>query len=263
MERDSGLVKKGWEGALAVIGGLGALVLDTAFPPVCLACSDAVATPDGLCPVCWGQLVPISAPLCPVLGLPFATDMGEGAVSVQAIANPPPFDRARSAVAYTDLARKLVSTMKYSDRPEGALFCARMMAAAGHELLGPDAVLVPIPLHRARQFERRYNQSAELARAIARLAKCGVDNDLIVRHRRTIQQVGLKAAQRARNVEGAFRADLKRLDRLDGRRVVLIDDVLTTGATVSAAAKVLKRAGVARVDVLSFARVVFDADMTV
>lgn len=263
MERQTGLVKTGWTGARALIGGLGALVLDTAFPPVCLACSDAVATPDGLCPDCWRQLVPISTPYCPVLGLPFAADMGAGALSVQAIANPPPFDRARSAVAYTDLARTLVSKMKYSDRPEIALFCGRMMAAAGHELLGPDAVLVPVPLHRSRQRERRYNQSAELARAVARLAKSPLHTDLIIRHRRTIQQVGLNAAQRARNVEGAFRVDPKRLDRLAGRRVVLIDDVLTTGATVSAAAKVLKRAGVSHVDVLSFARVVFDTDMAV
>ena len=110
---------------------IGARVLDTAFPPVCLACSSAVADPDGLCPACWQQLRPISAPLCPVLGLPFATAMGKGAVSVEALADPPVFGRARSAVAYTDLARKLVSKLKYSDRPEIAIFCARMMAAAG------------------------------------------------------------------------------------------------------------------------------------
>ncbi|WP_417583837.1 ComF family protein [Pelagibacterium sp.] len=237
--------------------------LDAAFPPVCLACGEAVLTPDGLCSGCWSQLVPISRPFCPVLGLPFASDMGEGALSVQAIADPPPFSRARSAVAYTDLARKLVSKLKYSDRPEIALFCARMMVCAGHELLGSDGVLVPVPLHRARQRQRRYNQSAELARAIGRLANCTLDTDLVVRHRHTIQQVGLNASQRTRNVDGAFRVNVAKLDRLGARRVVLIDDVLTTGATVSAAAKALKRAGVSQVDVLSFARVVFDADMTV
>jgi len=263
MERDGGLVKAGWAQVRGAVGGLGAMALDMAFPPVCLACAEAVASPDGLCPDCWKKLVPISAPLCPVLGLPFASDMGAGALSVEAIANPPPFERARSAVAYTDLARGLVSKMKYSDRPEIALFCARMMVSAGHELVGPDAVLVPVPLHRTRQTGRRYNQSAELARAVAGLAKCAFHTDLVLRHRRTAQQVGLNAAQRARNVEGAFRVDPARLDRLGGRRVVLVDDVMTTGATVSAAARVLKRAGVSHVDVLSFARVVFDAELTV
>ncbi|HWJ87484.1 MAG TPA: ComF family protein [Pelagibacterium sp.] len=267
MKSEAGLVKTQWmkraSQLRAAFVALGSEVLDRAFPPVCLVCSDAVATPDGLCPQCWRQLVPISTPLCPRLGLPFATDMGEGAWSVQAIANPPPFERGRSAVAYTDLARKLVSMMKYSDRPEIALFCGRMMAAAGHELLGPDAVLVPVPLHRGRQLSRRYNQAAELARAIARVAKTPVSTDLIVRHRPTVQQVGLNAGQRARNVEGAFRADARRVAQLREKRVVLVDDVLTTGATVSAAVKVLKRAGAGHVDVLSFARVVFDADMTV
>ncbi|SDG12388.1 ComF family protein [Pelagibacterium luteolum] len=263
MERDAGLVKIGLGARLRVgLAAIGALVLDTAFPPACLCCLEAVAVPDTVCPKCWGQLVPISAPLCPVLGLPFASDMGQG-LSVQAIANPPPFDRARSAVAYTDLARKLVSKMKYSDRPEIALLCARMMGLAGHELLGPDAVLVPVPLHPSRQRSRRYNQSAELARALSRLANVPMNTDLVIRHRRTNQQVGLNAQQRSRNVEGAFRVNLAQMHRLGGKRVVLVDDVLTTGATVSAISKALKRAGVVSVDVLSFARVVFDADMTV
>lgn len=264
MERETGLVKTGMAARLR--DGLAmacASILDFTFPPVCLACQDAVALSNALCSQCWSRLVPISAPLCPVLGLPFETDMGGSTLSMQAIANPPPFDRARSAVAYTEIARMLVSRMKYSDRPEIALFCARMMQGAGHELLGPDAVLVPVPLHRARQRQRRYNQSAELARALSGLAKRPMSTDLVSRHRRTAQQVGLNAAQRARNVEGAFRIDPRMVQRLEGRRVVLVDDVLTTGATVSAIAGALKRAGAPAVDVLSFGRVVFGGDMTV
>lgn len=264
MESETRLVKAPI-GKLALRGvkGLGRFLLDALFPPVCLACNHAVGTPDGLCPRCWGLLVPISAPFCPVLGLPFQTDMGPGAVSPQAIANPPHFDRARSAVAYTDLARRLVSRLKYGDRPEFALFCARAMAAAGHELLGEDAVLVPVPLHRRRQFSRRYNQSSELARALAGIAKRPIDTDLIERHRPTRQQVGLNARQRASNVDGAFRLQDGAERRLIGRRIVLIDDVLTTGATANAVARMLKRKGAGQVDVLTFARVVFDADMTV
>lgn len=264
MESETGLVKAGrFAHVLPVLLAAGRALLDQVFPPVCLACSRAVGTPDGLCSQCWGQLSPITAPLCPILGIPFPASLGENAASAQAIADPPVFDRARSAVAYTDLARKLVSKMKYSDRPEIALFCGRMMAAAGHELLGEDAIVVPIPLHRHRQLSRRYNQSGELARVVARLAKCPLDTNLLVRHRPTVQQVGLNARQRARNVEGAFSVRPHRREAVLGRKIVLIDDVLTTGATVSAASKALKRAGFAHVDVLSFARVVFDGDMTV
>jgi len=264
MESEAGLVKTPI-GARVIAGarGLGRAVLDGLFPPVCLACARAVGTPDGLCPACWEGLVPITAPLCPILGLPFETDMGSGAVSPKATADPPAFDRARSAVAYNDVARAIVAKLKYGDRPELALFCARLMMGAGHELWGGDAVLVPVPLHRRRQFSRRYNQSGELARALAKLAKLRLDTDMIERHRPTRQQVGLTARQRARNVEGAFRLRPGAERRLAGRRIVLVDDVLTTGATVNAAARMLKRKGAGHIDVLTFARVVFDADMTV
>ncbi len=263
MESDAGLVKTRMiDRVRAVLAGAGAWALDTAFPPVCLNCSDAVSTPDGLCVQCWQTLVPISDPLCPVLGVPFETDRGPGAVSLTALADPPPFDRARSAVVYTDIARGLVSRLKYHDRPEIALFCARLMVAAGASILSPEAVLVPVPLHRSRQRARRYNQSAELARLAAPLAKCGFAPDLIFRDKKTAQQVRLSASQRARNVSGAFRVDPARLAELSGRPIVLVDDVITTGATVSAAAKALKRAGAGEVSVLSFARVVFEADLS-
>ncbi len=264
MESEAGLVKtpigrRALEGAR----GLGRLVLDGLFPPVCLACARAVGTPDGLCPTCWGKLVPISAPLCPILGLPFETDMGAGAVSPKAIAVPPAFDRARSAVTYNEVARAIIAKLKYGDRPELALFCARMMAGAGHQILGEGAVLVPVPLHRRRQFSRRYNQAGELARALGRVANLPLDTDMIERHRPTRQQVGLTARQRAGNVDGAFRLRPGAERRLAGRRVVLVDDVLTTGATVEAIARMLRRKGAGAIDVMTFARVVFDADMTV
>lgn len=260
MESEAGLVKAGFLSGLA---GLGHAVLDQLFPPVCLSCLKAVGTPHGLCPACWAGLVPISKPLCPVLGLPFDADLGPDIVSAKALADPPVFDRARSAVVYTAMARGLVSRMKYGDRPEIARFCAAMMAGAGGELLGPDAVLVPVPLHRLRQFQRRYNQSTELARALAMRTGLRLETDLAYRHRRTAQQVGMTARQRARNVAGAFRVRPEGMARLAGRRIVVIDDVLTTGATVSALALALKRAGAHHVDVLTFARVVIDTDMTV
>jgi ComF family protein len=198
-----------------------------------------------------------------VLGLPFEVDLGPDARSAEAIAEPPPFARARSAVIYNEVARRLVAKLKYSDRPELARFCARMMATAGRELLADRPLIVPVPLHAFRQFERRYNQSAELARALARVTGLSCDPGFVVRKRRTRQQVGLSGDARRRNVAGAFAVRPDAIERLRGRRVLLVDDVITTGATVRAVTHELKRAGIDEVDVLSFARVVIGADSRV
>lgn len=235
---------------------LGGAVLDQFYPPVCLHCEAAILEADALCADCFRHLRPITMPLCPRLGVPFEVDLGPDAVSAEAMADPPPFERARSAVRYNEVARKLVSRLKYGDRPELARFCARLMAAAGHQLWEGEAVLVPVPLHRHRQFERRYNQSTELARALAGITGLDVDPVLVSRIKRTRQQVGLTADQRQRNVAGAFAARPDASIRLRGRRVVIVDDVITTGSTVKAVTRALKRAGVGQVDVISFARVV-------
>jgi ComF family protein len=240
----------------------GGAVLDQLYPPLCLHCETAIADIDGLCGACFAGLRPITTPLCPRLGLPFEVPLGADAVSAEAIADPPPFDRARSAVLYNEVARRVVSRLKYGDRPELASFCARLMAGAGTELWGESPVLVPVPLHRFRQFERRYNQSTELARALGKLLGLKADPLLVSRVRRTRQQVGLSASARQRNVAGAFVARPDALARLGGRGVVIIDDVLTTGATVKAVTKALHKAGVERVDVLTFARVVPGRDLS-
>lgn len=201
--------------------------------------------------------------MCPRLGLPFEMDLGPGALSAAAIADPPPFERARSAVVYNEIARGLVAQMKYGDRPELARFCAQMMLAAGAEFWTEKPVLLPVPLHRARQFQRRFNQSGEIARALGAATGLHIDPLLVSRVRRTRQQVGLSASQRQRNVAGAFRAHPDTLGRLAGRRVVIVDDVITTGATVKAITRALQRAGVEKIDVISFARVVIGSDVTI
>ncbi|MHA6688906.1 ComF family protein [Devosia sp. A449] len=241
----------------------GSVLLDLVYPPVCLSCDAPTANPDCLCAQCFQGLRPITAPLCPRLGLPFDADPGPGALSVEAIADPPPFGRARSAVVYTEVARSIVSRLKYGDRPELARFCARLMAGAGHELWADNPILVPIPLHKARQRQRRYNQSSELAQALGQLTGLGVDPSLVRRSRNTRQQVGLSGDGRQRNVAGAFAADPEILLRAGGRRIVLVDDVYTTGATTKAAARSLLKAGVTAVDVVSFARVVIGADLPI
>lgn len=257
METGSGLVKTmhpaGW------LGRIGNGLLDLVYPPVCLVCDGPVASNDALCASCFKKLRPITAPLCPVLGLPFHVSIGPNALSAEAIADPPPFNRARSAVVYNEVARALVSRLKYGDRPELARFCGRLMAGAGHEFWDDKSVLVPVPLHALRQFSRRYNQSTELARALGTITGLPVDPSLVIRKKRTRQQVGLSADARQRNVAGAFVPHPDALARLNGRRPIIVDDVLTTGATVRAVTRALLAGGAEAVDVISFARVVTGA----
>lgn len=243
-----------------VVASIGTAVLDQFYPPVCLACGTAINTANTLCATCWRSLRPITAPMCPRLGLPFEVSLGPDVLSAQAIADPPVFERARSAVVYNDLARAIVGRLKYADHPELARFCARLMLSGCHDLLEGDAVLVPVPLHRGRQWRRRYNQSNQLAQALGHLSGLAVESLAVERRRRTRQQVGLTASQRAKNVKGAFAVAEDALVRIRGRRVVLVDDVITTGATVRALTLVLKRAGVEKVDVASFARVVISPE---
>lgn len=235
-------------------------LLDLLYPPQCLHCGAPVMSSDALCGPCFSQLRPISAPLCPRLGIPFAIPLGPGAVSAEALADPPPFERARAAVLYSKVAGALVSRLKYGDRPELARFCAGPMRGAGHELWTGQPVLVPVPLHRLRQFRRGYNQSLELARALAALTGLPVNPGLVRRKRATQRQVGLSGSARQRNVAGAFLAHPEAATRLNGRGVVIVDDVYTTGATVKAVTRALRRAGVEKIDVITFARVAVGAE---
>jgi ComF family protein len=264
MESASRIVKSaGVQSRLVRIAArAGSLLLDQLYPPLCLHCERAVASADALCGDCFKLLRPISAPYCPVLGIPFEVSLGADALSAEAIADPPPFRRARSAVLYNEVARRLVARLKYGDRPELARFCARLMAQAGRDLWAEGAVLAPVPLHRSRQFTRRYNQSAELARALGRITGLSIDPLLVSRTRATRRQVGLSADARQRNVAGAFTARGGAIERLRGRRVVIVDDVITTGATVKAVTRALNRAGIDDVDVISFARVTVGGDLS-
>ncbi|WP_233280572.1 ComF family protein [Devosia rhizoryzae] len=242
---------------------MGLAVLDQLYPPVCAACGAPLAEGGGLCASCFMQLRPITSPFCPVLGLPFETDEGVGMLSAEAIADPPPFGRARAALAYGEMVGTLVSRLKYGDRVELATFCGRLMAAAGREFWEAEPVLVPVPLHPSRLRFRRYNQSLLLAQAVGRITGLTVDPHLVVRHKRTRQQVGLSGDGRLRNVQGAFVTHPRALERLAGRPVVLVDDVYTTGATVKAVTRALKKGGAEQVDVLTFARVVIGDDVPI
>ena len=189
------------------------------------------------------------------MGIPFSVEMGEGLLSAEAIADPPPFSRLRSVVLYDQLARKLVSLLKYSDRSDLGRWMAGWMVSAGTELLQDSDVVVPVPLHRSRLWGRRYNQSAELARFIAKNSLVEYMPQLLVRRKLTRQQVGLSEGERERNVSGAFVVPDEQKIHLKEKRVVLVDDVYTTGATVKAATRALMRGGAENVDILVFAKV--------
>ena len=225
------------------------------FPPVCAGCGCHVAEPGSVCGVCWPKLRFLDQPWCPIMGTPFAADMGEGFLSAEAIANPPTFDRARAAVAYSGVARQMVQRLKYNDRTDLAPWMARWMVRAGFELFADADLIVPVPLHPRRFFQRRFNQAAELARFVARSVKIPFDPSAIRRVKLTRQQVGLGQREREENVRAAFAVEKKHVAKLRGKRILVIDDVYTTGATVSAVARSLKKNGASAVDVLTFARV--------
>src|SRR4051812_15176117 len=231
------------------------LVLDIALPTLCVACREPVAG-VGVCAECWAKLSFIAQPYCPRLGIPFVYDPGLGLLSMEAIADPPAYQCVRAAVRYDDVARTLVHALKYHDRTDLAPAMGRWMARAGEELLGEADVLVPVPLHWRRGWSRRYNQAGALARAVEKQSGVPVARNVLRRTRPTQQQIGLSRSQRATNVQGAFKVSPEKAHAIVGRRVVLVDDVLTSGATTDACARTLLRARAAQVDVLVFARVV-------
>ena len=236
-------------------GALGA-VADLLLPPVCIACRTRIGTHGLLCGDCFAKVDFIAPPICARLGVPLPYDAGEPSLSAAAIASPPVYDRARAVARYSETMRDLIQSFKYRDRQEGLALFARWLARAGAELLGDADLIVPVPLYRSRLWWRRFNQSALLAQGVSRLTGVPADCFVLKRVRRTASQVGLSAEQRKRNVAGAFKVEPARAAALKGKRVVVVDDVITTGATAEACARVLKRAKASRVDVLALARAV-------
>ena len=228
---------------------------DLLVPPVCASCRTSVADHDTLCPDCWRAIDFIRPPLCDVLGIPLPYNFGGRMVSAAALARPPAYRRARAVAHYNDRLRELVHGLKYGDQHHGGRLFGRWLAVAGQELLADADLIVPVPLARFRLWRRRFNQSAVLARAISGATGTPYEPLLLKRNRTTMSQVGLTASQRQLNVQGAFSVPERAKALIQAKQVLLVDDVVTSGSTVDAAAKALLRAGAAAVDVLSLALV--------
>ncbi len=233
----------------------GKRLLDIVLPLRCLSCG-VIVDSGALCPACWSELDHISAPACSRCGLPFGHDEGSDAVCGGCLASPPAFDRARAALRYNDLAARLIVGFKHSDKlhHQGA-FVRWLERAAGPDLAAADLVCC-VPLHRRRLWHRRFNQSALLANALAHHGGRTAAPELLVRRHATPSQAGLNRRQRIENLRGAMivRPDME--DRVKDCRILLVDDVFTTGATVNACAKALRKAGAGHIGVVTLARVV-------
>jgi ComF family protein len=242
---------------LTALRAVGDVAMDIAFPPACLACRRATETAGSLCAECWASVRFIERPYCERLGTPFPVDLGmDGLLSPEAVADPPVYERARAVARFEDgPVRVLIHRLKYYDRLEIAEPLGTWMARAGAEILVDADLLVPVPLHESRLRTRKFNQSNALAMVVSR--RCGIRADpfALRRVKNTASQVGLSRSQRAINLQGAFQVPAAMAPRVAGQAVVLVDDVLTSGATVNAAARALLRADARRVDVLVFARV--------
>ena len=233
--------------------------VDLIFPHQCAACGTLVEGGGALCGACWRETPFIAGLVCDGCGVPLPGQDDEGALCDGCLAHPPAWDRGRAALIYRNVARKLVLGLKHGDRLDLVGPAAKWMAAAGTPLIRPGMVAVPVPVHRWRLVRRRYNQAALLAQAVARRADLKALPDALVRDRATGTQDGKSRDNRFANVAGAFRAAPRRMAALAGREVLLVDDVMTSGATLTGCTEALRQAGAAGVSVLVLARVARDA----
>jgi len=239
----------------SVLGRAAGWLADIVVPPVCLACRTPLARHHELCGACWREIRFIRPPLCDRLGLPMPFGTGDGMVSAAAVANPPTYGRARAVAAYDGVMRDLIHGFKYADRHDARRLFGMWLVSAAVPLLPGTTMIVPVPLAWTRLLRRQFNQAAILAQEASRLTGIPYAPGILKRVRATRSQVGLTRLERGRNVSGSFAVAPRHRARMKGASVLLIDDVITTGATVNACARVLLAAGAARVDVLALALV--------
>lgn len=240
------------------MGGLSQVGLNLLFPPRCIGCGGDVDEAHRFCRDCFGSLAFVSEPCCKLCGFPFDYDLGQEALCGHCMHNPPPYETARTVLRYDEHSRTLITAFKYADRTDRMPAYAALLARAGAQMIAQSDVIIPVPLHRRRLLNRGYNQSALLAYGISDRCDLPVWPDGLRRIRHTPPQAGLTRAQRLKNVVGAFRVNHSYANALRGKRVLLVDDVMTTGATIQQAAQMLLGGGAKAVYVLTLARTIRD-----
>jgi ComF family protein len=225
--------------------------LDLIFPPQAIDGGSAMA--GGLSAEAWSRIQFLDGPVCDGCGAPFEFDIGSRCAAC--LAKPRAFDAARAACLYDETSRGPILKLKHADRLDLAPLFARWLSRAGRELVEAADAIAPVPLHPSRLLSRRYSQAAEIARPLSRLSGVAYLPDALVRRRATATQGGKSGSGRRRNVAGAFEVPARRAHQVAGKRILLIDDVMTTGATAEGCARALKAAGAVRVDVAVVARV--------
>lgn len=238
--------------------GAGQLLLDQVYPPRCPACHANVSTQGNLCAACYQKLHVISDPQCAVCGIPFAIDVGEGTICAQCLSQPPVFDSARSVWVYQPVSARMIKRLKLDDHPEQlAQFCDQLLRIAA-PVLTPETIIVPVPMYWKKLLVRRYNPAAWLAHALADAAGCRCEPSALVRVRAGKHQRGLSRQQRLKNLRSSFAVKDIARPRIKNASVLLVDDVITTGATANACARALKNAGAKRVDVVTLAHTLLE-----
>jgi len=229
------------------------------YPPQCLSCGVETLADFALCGNCWRDAPFISGLVCDMCGLPLpGEDLTEKALCDQCITAPPPWQKGRAALTYKGTARRMVMALKHGDRHDLVRPMARWMAQAGSSLIAHDTLIAPVPLHARRLFSRRFNQSALLSRQFAQITNLAHCPDMLRRRINTPMQEGMTRQQRFKTQKSAFSIHPRRQPKLADRPVLLIDDVMTSGATLAGCAEACLNAGAKEVNVLVLARVARD-----
>lgn len=228
-------------------------LIEFIFPSVCSNCLSPIEISNNICPSCWEDIDFIMPPYCEIKGTPFPFNIEQGTISASALKHPPSYDKARSVALYEGTMRELIHKLKYKDRHELTNLFVNWMKLAGNELLNQTDIIIPIPLYKTRLWQRRFNQSALLAKRLSKQTNLPYDCSILTRRKKTKSQVGLTAKERQQNLKNAFFIEDSKKELIEDKSILLIDDVITTGVTVNTAASILKHVGASKVYILSLA----------